>query len=87
MTEELLAADEAQQIGLEFIRGLYYRGKVNLRYVELVTEGAFPMYHLEGSITVPSRNVMGRMFYQDSPYTFQMQVHATEGSILGYELK
>ena len=87
MSQELLAADEAQRIGLEFIRGIYYRGKVSLNQTKLVTEGAFPVYHLEGSIKVPSRNVLGRLLSSDAPYTLKMQVHAIEGSILDYELR
>ncbi len=87
MTEELLAADEAQRIGLEFIKGVHYRGKITLNRTELVTEGSFPVYHLEGSIKVPSRNVLGRLVSQDLPYAFKIQVHAVEGSILNYELR
>ena len=87
MDEELLAEDEAQRIGLEFIRGVCYRGKVILSQTKLVTDGGFPVYHLEGNIKMPSRSVLGRLISQDSPFTFTMQVHALEGSILGYELK
>lgn len=87
MAEELLLANEAQQIGLEFIRGIYYRGKITVNQTKLVTEGDFPVYHLEGSIKVPSRNIMGRLISQDSPYTFTVRVHAREGSVLDYELR
>ena len=87
MTEGLLAVDEAKRIGLEFIKGIYYRGKVTISQTRLVTEGAFPVYHLEGSITISSRNPLGRLIFQDLPYTFRMQVHALEGSILGYEVR
>ena len=87
MAEELLAADEARRIGLKFIQGTYYRGKVTINQTKLVTEGAFPVYHLEGSIKIPSRNPLGRLISQDSPYTFRMQVHALKGSILGYEVR
>ena len=87
MTEGLLAAGEVERIGLEFIKGTYYRGTVTISQTTLVTEGAFPVYHLEGSIKIPSRNPLGRLISQDSPYTFKMQVHALEGSILGYEVR
>ena len=87
MTEGLLAVDEAVRVGLEFIKGTYYRGEVTVNQTKLVTEGAFPVYHLEGSIKVPSRSPLGRLTSQDSPYTFKMQVHALEGSILGYEVR
>jgi len=87
MTEGLLAAGEAERIGLEFIKGIYYRGKVTISQAKLVTEGAFPVYYLEGSIKISSRNPLGRLVSQDSPYTFRMQVHALEGSILGYEVR
>ena len=87
MTEELLAADEAERIGLEFIKGIYYRGKVTVDQTELVVEGDVPVYHLEGRIKATSRNVLGRLISQDSPYTFKMQVHAIEGSVLNYELR
>lgn len=87
MAKELLAADEAQKIGLKFIQGTYYRGKATINQTKLVTEGAFPVYHLEGSIKISSRNILGRLISQDSPYTFKMQVHALEGSILNYELR
>jgi hypothetical protein len=87
MTEELLAADGVERIGLKFIRGKYYRGEITINQTTLVTEGAFPVYHLEGSIKIPSRNPLGRLISKDSPYTFKMQVHALEGSILGYEVR
>jgi len=87
MTNKLLAMDEAQRIGLGFIQGTYYRGKVTLSQTKLVTEGAFPVYHLEGSIKIPSRNILGKLVSQDLPYTFKMQVHALDGSILGYEVR
>lgn len=87
MNQELLAAKEAQRIGLEFIRGKYYRGKITINQTELVTTGAFPVYHLEGSIKMQSRSLLGRLIFPESPYTFKMQVHAREGSILGYELR
>ena len=48
MTDGLLAADEVERVGLEFIKGTYYRGKVTINQTTLVTEGAFPVYHLEG---------------------------------------
>lgn len=87
MSEGLLAADEAKRIGLEFIRGIYYQGKVTINQTQLVTQGTFPIYYLEGSIKIPSRNILGRLISQDSPYIFKMQVHAVEGSILNYELR
>jgi len=81
-----VAADEVERIDLAFIRGTYYWGKVTINQTRLVTEGAFPVYHLEGCIKIPSRNSLGRLIFQDSPYTFKMQVHALEGSMLGYEV-
>jgi len=87
MADGLLAADEVERIGLAFIQGTYYRGEVTISQTKLVTEGAFPVYHLEGSIKIPSRNPLGRLISQDSPYTFKMRVHALEGSILGYEVR
>jgi len=87
MTNKLLPVDEVQRIGLEFIQGTYYRGKVTINQTKLVTEGAFPVYHLEGSISIPSRNPLGRLVSPELPYTFKMQVHALEGSILNYELR
>jgi hypothetical protein len=87
MTEGLLAADEVESIGRKFIKGTYYRGEVTINQTTLVTEGAMPVYSLEGSIKIPSRNPLGRLISQDSPYTFKMQVHALEGSILGYEVR
>ncbi len=87
MTDGLLAADEVERIGLAFIKGTYYRGKVTINQTTLVNEGAFPVYRLEGTIKIPSRSPLGRLVAQDLPYTFKMQVHALEGSILGYELR
>lgn len=87
MVKELLSEDEAHRVGLEFIKGTYYRGKITINQIKLVTEGTFPVYHLEGSIKMPSRSILGRLTSPDSPYTFKMQVHAVEGSILNYELR
>jgi len=87
MTQELMAAEDVERIGLKFIQGVYYRGKVSLTQTRLVTEGAFPVYHLEGSINASPRNILGRLISPDSPYSFKIQVHAIEGSILDYELR
>lgn len=87
MAEELLAADEARQIGLEFIKGVYYQGKITINQVTLVNEGDLPVYHLEGSIKTPSRNVLGRLISQNTPDTLKIQVHAIQGSIISYEVR
>ena len=57
MTQELMAAEDVERIGLKFIRDVYYRGKVSLTQTRLVTEGAFPVYYLEGSISASPRNI------------------------------
>ena len=86
MNKEMLPPDEAQRIGLGFIRSKYYGAKVTIDRVELVTTGAFPVYHLEGDIKMLSRSLVGRLVYQEKGFTFKAQVHALEGNILGYEL-
>jgi len=87
MNKEILPPDEAQRLGLEFIRSKYFQAMVTISETKLVTEGAFPVYHLEGSIKIPSRSIMGRLIFREAPYTFKVQVHALEGSILNYELR
>ena len=84
---ELLSEGEARQTGLKFLQGIYYRGKISLTQAELVTSGAFPMYQLEGTIKIASRNLLGKLISSDAPYTFKMQVHATDGSVLNYEVR
>ena len=83
----LLTASEAGSIGLAFITGKYYRGEITLSQTELNTEGAFPVYFLQGNIKVPTRSILGRLIARDAPYTFTMQVHALEGSILDYVVR
>jgi hypothetical protein len=87
MTGELLDAEAIERIGLKFIRGTYYRGSITINQTTLATGDAFPVYNLEGSISVPSRNPLGRLISKDLPFIFKMQVHAVEGSILAYEVK
>lgn len=84
---KLLSGDEAQRVGLRFIQGIYYRGKISINQIQLVTAGAFPVYHLEGTIQIPSRNLLGRLIAVETPYAFKMQVHAEDGNILNYELR
>jgi len=86
MTEPL-SADEAQRICLGFIQDKYYRGKVTIDETELVTEGAFPVYHFTGTIKMKPRGVMGRFVFTEAPYTFSVKVHALKGSIVSYELR
>lgn len=86
MTEPL-SADEAQRIGRDFIQEKYYRGKVTVSQTELVTEGAFPVYHCVGTIKMKPRGVMGKFVFTDAPYTFIVKVHALEGSIVSYEVR
>ena len=84
---ELLSADEAQRLGVRFIQEIYYRGKVSVNQAQLITTGVFPVYQLAGTIKISSRNLLGRLIATEAPYTFSMQVHAVDGSILNYELK
>ena len=85
---ELLSAEEVKSIGLRFIQEKYYRGKVTISETRLVTGGTFPAYHLAGTIKLPSRSIMGRFVSpSDAPYTFSLEVHAQEGSIINYELR
>lgn len=87
MDSELLAVDKAKLIGFNFIQGKYYRAKITIDQVKLVTDGPFPFYNLEGNIEIPSRGVFSKYLSPASEYTFKMQLHALEGSILGYELR
>ena len=87
MDKEILPPDEAQWRGLQFIQSKYYNGKATIDDVNLVTEGAFPVYHLEGNIKMKERSLMGKLIYRQPPLTFKLQVHALDGSILSYELR
>lgn len=58
MNSELLAVDKAKSIGFDFIRGKYYRARITIDQVKLVTDGTFPFYNLEGNIEIPSRGVL-----------------------------
>ena len=87
MDKEILPPDEARRRGLEFIQSKYYNAKATIDDVKLVTEGAFPVYHLEGNIKMQERSLMGKLLYRQPPFTFKLQVHALDGSILGYELR
>ncbi|MBA7678812.1 hypothetical protein ES703_87090 [subsurface metagenome] len=87
MNKEILPPDEAQRIGLRFIHGKYYHGKITIDKPELVTKGAFPVYHLTGNIKIPSRSAISKLFSPAAEYTFKMQIHAIDGSILNYELR
>ena len=86
MNKEILPPDEAQRIGLRFIQSKYYGAKVTIDHTELVTEGAFPVYRLGGNIKMRSHGWIGGLVYKEKGFTFEVQVHALEGSILGYEL-
>jgi hypothetical protein len=84
---ELISEAEARGRGLKFIQGIYYHGKVTIDRAKLVHTGTFPLYQLEGMIKVHSRNTLGRLIATDAPYTFKMQVHGSDGSILNYEVR
>jgi len=84
--EEPLSAVEAQSICLRFIQNKYWRGTATIDETILVTDGAFPAYHIVGKIKMKSRGVMGRFIFTEAPYTFTVKVHALEGSIVSYEL-
>ena len=87
MNNEILPASEAKWIGFNFIQSKYHRAKVTVDRAGLATEGPFPVYHLEGNIVIPSRGTLSKLFSPAAEYTFKMQVHAVEGSILNYELR
>ncbi len=87
MDNEILSVDRAKSIGFNFIQSKYYRAKVTIDQARLVTEGEFPVYHLEGSIEIPPRGALSKLLSPAAKYTFKMQVHALEGSILNYELR
>ncbi len=88
---ELISEAEARGRGLKFIQGIYYHGKVTIDRAKLVLPSGrtstFPLYQLEGMIKVRSRNTLGRLIATDAPYTFKMQVHGSDGSILNYEVR
>jgi hypothetical protein len=84
---ELLSAYEAERIGLDFIRTKYWRGKVAIDQTELVTAGAFPVYHCAGTIKMKPRGIMGRFVFTEAPFSFSVRIHALEGSVVGYELR
>ena len=87
MNKDILNPDKARSVGLQFIRGKYYRAQINIDEPSLCTDGAFPVYHLTGVIKVPSRSIISRVFTPEGEYTLNMQIHALEGSILNYELR
>ena len=87
VNEEIILPDRAQRIGLNFIQGKYYQGKITIDEPELVTTGAFPVYELTGSIKMQSRGMVAKIMSSPTQYAFKMQVHALEASILNYELR
>lgn len=87
VSKEILSPGEARSISLQFIRGKYYQGQITVDEPRLVTDGAFPVYQLTGAIKMPSRSIISKIFAPAAEYTFNMQIHALEGSILNYELK
>ncbi|MFC1907397.1 hypothetical protein ACFLW8_04865 [Chloroflexota bacterium] len=84
--DEPFSAVEAQRICLSFIQNKYWRGKATIDEAELITGGAFPLYHIKGTIKMKARGVMGRFIFIEAPYTFNVKIHALEGSIVSYEL-
>jgi hypothetical protein len=87
VSKEILPPAEARSIGLKFIHGKYYQGQITVDEPRLVTDGAFPVYHLTGHIKMPSRSIISKVFSPDVEYTFNMQIHAMDGGILNYELR
>jgi len=87
MNKEILTPDKAQRLGSKFIQSKYYGAQITIDQTELVTEGAFPVYHLEGSIKILSRGMIAQLLYRATAYTFRVQVNAIDGSILDYELE
>ena len=87
VNEEIILPDRAQRIGLKFLQGKYYHGKITIDEPELVTKEASPVYELTGSIKMQSRGVVSKIMSPPTKYTFNIQVHALEGSILNYELR
>ena len=85
MNEEMLTPDEARRVSLSFIQSTYHGAKVTIDQAKLVTKGA-PVYHVEGSIKMPSRSLLGRFAFPPEKFTVKVQVHAMDGSILDYEL-
>jgi len=84
---EPLSADEAKRIGLGFIREKYYRGTVTISETRLVTDGASPVYHFTGTIKMKPRGVMWKFIFTEPPFTFNVQVHGLEGSVISYEVR
>jgi len=86
VNNKLVPAGKAKSIGFSFIQNKYHRAKVTIDQVSLVTDGAFPVYHLKGNLEIPSRGTISTFLSPASEYVFEIQVHAQEGSILNYEL-
>lgn len=89
MAAEILPPEMARNAAVKFLKGIFFRGEINVDTVTLESAGEPPAYRIGGTITMKSRNpLLGRLLYQEAPPdTFQLRVDAIEGTVLDYEVK
>jgi len=81
-----ITADDAKSIGRKYLLAKYLGSKVAFDKATLTAKGSAPVYQLEGKLDMPSRNPLSSIFSQHAQYTFKIEIHATKGTVLGYEL-
>ena len=87
MDTEYVSAETANRVTLGYLKRIFYRAKIKLGGTTLVEEPSPAHYHVTGSITPESRNVLARFLPANEPYHFVMRVHAADGRVAGYEIR
>ena len=86
---ELITEDNARVIAEKFMLERYYRAKLQIDGVKLITGSADPVYHLEGTIKPRPRSQFSSFVGFSSPeqYSFSVEIQALRGTVLNYELR
>ena len=87
--EDLLPEAEIQQKAQIFLLMKYPESQITFGSTQLVIREGAPTFQLSGVISMKSRGTFDRFVFRSHPncYPFNVELDATQGTVLNYELR
>ena len=88
MAEEakFLNVDEVKRTGESFILDRMRRAEVLSSETKLAKVKGIPLYQVEGVLSVKERGELGSLLTKPSKYSFRVEIDASRGTVLNWEV-
>ena len=83
----MISEKEAKRIGERFLLRRYHRAEITFNSVTLTTKEGVALYILEGKIKMPYRNPLGWFVSSPEEDSLKVEVEASQGVLLNWELR